>query len=992
MARSPLDALATAIKKACPPRAWSRGVILAREDAVAGRAESDEEITLSVRVAERPVPLSVVLYPETGEWDCDCAAPVDCCAHVAAAIIALTQAKQAGDELPARKTESVRLTYRFRRAAATGPSARQAAKLVLERLKPGADGALEVVTSGLTRLANATIDGKRLELTEGDLRLDPLLPNGTVDVTEPEQVVLLLGELGESPVLLDDVPVKVSREKLLPRARVEGGRDSLSFSIVASPRIEEILSNGLGRAGDTLHPLGELGLAGLKWEKLPIRRGYSRAQFGELVCEILPTYRARFDVEIATPHVPGTAGPMAPRIDLNLEYGDGYVAVMPTLVYGHPPRLRIDDGRPVYLQGAVPERDHAAERRLVDQLRDELNLMTGRRSVVRGQEAGGFLRKIRVFQLALGDEEQDRLPSLVPSLLVDGDKFSLDFEVTDELDGEEGARARREGVRRARADASQVVAAWQSGHDAVPLLGGGWAELPKDWLSRHGHRLALLLSLRREDGSVPTLGLPALAELCSELDAPPPPGLERLMPLIAGFERLPEAPLPDDLRAELRPYQRQGVSWLCFLRDLGLGAVLADDMGLGKTLQAICAMRGRTLVVCPTSVLPNWAKELERFRPGLRVCLYHGPGRRLDGDADVIVTTYTLLRTDLESLRRVEWEAIYLDEAQAIKNADSMTARAAYSLKAEFRVTLTGTPVENRLEELWSQLHFTNPGLLHGRSEFADRFAKPIGDGDGGAAQRLRERIRPFVLRRLKRDVAKDLPPRTDMVLHTELDDRERGVYDAVRLATKKEVVEKLGEGVSVMAMLEALLRLRQASCHSALIPGQSATTSSKLETLLELLAEVVSEGHKALVFSQWTSLLDLVEPHLKSAELGFVRLDGTTKDRGDVVARFQSEDGPPVMIVSLKAGGTGLNLTAADHVFLLDPWWNPAVEDQAADRAHRIGQERPVMVYRIVAKDTVEERILELQAKKRAIAETALGEAGAAASLTRDDLLALLE
>jgi SNF2 family DNA or RNA helicase len=247
------------------------------------------------------------------------------------------------------------------------------------------------------------------------------------------------------------------------------------------------------------------------------------------------------------------------------------------------------------------------------------------------------------------------------------------------------------------------------------------------------------------------------------------------------------------------------------------------------------------------------------------------------------------------------------------------------------------------------------------------------------------------VLRRLKKEVAPELPPRIEAVLYCELDDQERAVYDTVRAAAKKEIVERLAEGVSVLAALEALLRLRQAACHSSLVPGHSAESSAKVERLVEALTEAVADGHKALVFSQWTSFLDLVEPHLTREGIGFLRLDGSTRDRAGVVAAFQDDGGPKVLLISLKAGGTGLNLTAADHVFLLDPWWNPAVEDQAADRAHRIGQDKPVFVYRLVAKDTVEEGILALQDRKRQLAESALGQAGQAAAITRDDLLALL-
>jgi SNF2 family DNA or RNA helicase len=372
--------------------------------------------------------------------------------------------------------------------------------------------------------------------------------------------------------------------------------------------------------------------------------------------------------------------------------------------------------------------------------------------------------------------------------------------------------------------------------------------------------------------------------------------------------------------------------------------------------------------------------------------VYHGPGRELDPEADLTLTTYAILRLDADALAKTDWDTVVLDEAQSIKNPDSKAARAAYRLTPRFALAMTGTPIENRLEELWSQLHFTNRGLLGGRRDFDERYAKPIGTGDAAATERLRARIRPFVLRRLKRDVAPELPPRTDIVLHAELSPDERSLYDGIRAATRDDVVQRLRAGGSVLAALEALLRLRQASCHPALVPGQTADDSAKLKVLMENLDEAVSEGHKALVFSQWTSFLDLVEPHLASAGLPYGRLDGSTRDRAGVVARFQDEAGPPVLLISLRAGGTGLNLTAADHVFILDPWWNPAVEDQAADRAHRIGQDRPVMVHRLVAAQTVEERILALQARKRELSEAALGQAEAAQAITREDLLALLD
>ncbi len=582
----------------------------------------------------------------------------------------------------------------------------------------------------------------------------------------------------------------------------------------------------------------------------------------------------------------------------------------------------------------------------------------------------------------------------MPRVTVDDEIFDLTFELVEEgaTTGEAGASDEGTPPTRKTADAATVLRALAGRPPARPALGRRLgAAADRTGSSRYGARVADLLVARREDGKVERAALPALAELCDALEYPRPKSFDKLAPIIEGFDRIPEAPLPADLNATLRPYQHAGVSWLCFLRDAGLGAVLADDMGLGKTLQTLCAIQGRTLVVCPRSVVFNWADEIAKFRPGLTLSIYHGPRRSIDRSADVVITTYAVLRLDEEILSKEEWACVVLDEAQAIKNPDSQVARAAYALRGEHRIALSGTPVENRLEELWSLLHFTNRGLLGGRRDFDERWARPISNGTTGAAEALRKKVRPFVLRRIKRDVAPELPPRTDQVLYCELEDSERDVYEAVRAATRKEVVAKLAEGSGVLAALEALLRLRQASCHPSLVPGQSGATSSKVERLLESLEEAVEDGHKALVFSQWTSFLDLVEPHLEKAGIGFVRLDGSTRDRAGVVAEFQSANGPPVMIISLKAGGTGLNLTAADHVYLLDPWWNPAVEDQAADRAHRIGQDKPVIVHKLVAKDTVEEGIIALQQRKRSLADAALGDADRATSLTRDDLLALL-
>ncbi|WP_225411698.1 DEAD/DEAH box helicase [Stigmatella hybrida] len=992
--------LLEAVREEARPDTWSAGMALARSGAVSVQAIGAEEAVLKVRAAGRPAPVTTVLYPEDDIWECDCKGRVDPCEHVVAAALVLhhsvsqraprapAASRPAAPAAPARPgaaPKPERMVYRFKRMDGG---------LQLERLLVRPDNTARLLARSLASLLQNPVEAARIQVEKCDLLADKLLARPTRGALPPERLEALLRVLEPArTVLFEGALVSVSSEPLLPRVTVEDRGEQTVLKVEKDPRITEVVCPGVVVCGGALCRLGEQPLTGARLEHLPQERVFSPAQMGDLTGKVLPDFARRMPVDVKSQRLPPIDRTLKPRISVELNQLDSGLSVLPTLVYGSPPTVRIDNGRMVYLKGAVPVRDEAAEQKLIHELRDELNMVPGRRVTVQGKEAVQLADKLRRWRGGLtGDAARVVSPhvQLRPTLSVESGAspsgvpqvgFSFDFQV-------EGADP---GAPRT-VDAGAVMRAWEEGLGLVPLEGGGWAPLPTAWLKTHGQRVADLLSARGKDGRLANHALPQLTGLCDALEHPPPPGLERLAPLVKGFERLPEARLPEDLTASLRPYQVQGVSWLTFLRQAGLGGVLADDMGLGKTLQTICTLGPGTLVVAPTSVLPNWEAELKRFRPSLKVSVYHGPGRSLDEAADVTLTTYALLRLDAEVLGAKAWDTVVLDEAQAIKNPDSQVARAAYGLQAAFRVALSGTPIENRLEELWSLMHFTNQGLLGGRKEFEERWARPVADNQKGAAEQLRARIRPFVLRRLKRDVAPELPPRTESVRHVTLTEQERAVYDTVYAATREEVVSQLEEGGSVLKALEALLRLRQAACHPALVPGQQAKTSSKVQALVEALGTAVEDGHKALVFSQWTSLLDLIEPALREAGIAFIRLDGSTANRGGVAASFQAPEGPPVMLISLKAGATGLNLTAADHVFLVDPWWNPSVEAQAADRAHRIGQQRPVMVYRLVSQGTVEEKILTLQEKKRALFEAALGGASGATAITRADLMELLD
>jgi superfamily II DNA or RNA helicase len=976
-----MQQLLEAIRKASLPGVWSQGVKLARDHAVALAASGDGELTLRVRAAGRAVAPTVTLYVDGGEWSCDCDGRADPCMHVAAAIIAAAQAAENGEALidePAAKP--ARLVYRL---------SRKDRLLAVTRVVVHGDGREERVPGSLgsDRARDTAFAG--LTPTHEDLRAERALGTPPRATVIGSRVADVLGALSVSAeVTFEGAPVKVSGELLLPRASVSdapGG--GFVLRLERDPSITEVLARGLARCGDTLRPLGEMSATGELLERLPLARTFAPADTTDLVTKVLPELESKLDVVIATKKLPRKATAVRPRVHMDLSHQGHTLSILPMLVYGDPPLARIDGDVITTMGDEVPIRRFDQERELLRRLRDELHLVPGRRVDLDGAEAIRFAVKLREWQKSVGDDAHAAAFEARPlraRLEIDADTFDVLFECNAE--GDEEASTPK------RADAAAVLRAWRDGLELVPLAGGGWAPLPADWLAKHGHLVADLLAARGADKSLTPAALPTIGALCDALDAPRPPQLARLAPLFEGFEGIPQARLPDGLTATLRGYQRQGVDWLSFLRDAQLGAMLADDMGLGKTLQTICILRGRSLVVCPKSVVYNWAEEIARFRPGLRTTIYHGHKRELDPTAEVTLTTYALLRLDTPRLAQELWDVVVLDEAQAIKNLGSQTARAAFELRGKFRVALSGTPVENRLEELWSAMHFANPGLLGGASDFQERYAGPIESGDPSAASRLRAKIRPFILRRTKREVVPELPALTEIVIHVELDEVERNIYDAVRVATKQDVADRMAHGGGVLVALEALLRLRQAACHPRLVPGQSAESSSKIERLLEALEESVADGHKALVFSQWTSFLDLVEPALRGAGIRFTRLDGSTVDRAAVVHEFQDDAGPPVMIVSLKAGGTGLNLTAADHVFLLDPWWNPAVEDQAASRAHRIGQDRPVMVHRMVAKDTVEERILALQEKKRRIADVALGNSDQAAGITREELLALLD
>ncbi|WP_141779591.1 DEAD/DEAH box helicase [Nocardioides albertanoniae] len=467
-------------------------------------------------------------------------------------------------------------------------------------------------------------------------------------------------------------------------------------------------------------------------------------------------------------------------------------------------------------------------------------------------------------------------------------------------------------------------------------------------------------------------------------------------------------PEPTGVATDLRHYQLDGFHWLAFLHDQGLGGILADDMGLGKTLQVLATMSHAVangtasdapfLVVAPTSVVPAWVQEAARHTPGLRVATV---SKRSDHvatareDADIVITTYAILRLEQDAFAGRPWAGLVLDEAQQVKNHQSKTYAAARRIDARWRLAVTGTPFENRLMELWALLSITAPGLYPSPRMFRDTVVSPVEkSGDDGALRRFRTRLRPFLLRRTKELVADDLPPKQEQVLGVDLNPEHRKIYDAHLAKERQRILHLLDDfNDNRVAILSALTRLRQLSLDAGLVdPDDDEVGSAKLDTLVDHIEELAAEGHKALVFSQFTSFLDRARTRLTDAGIDAAYLDGATRDRGKVIESFRDGDAP-VFLISLKAGGVGLTLTEADYVFVLDPWWNPAAEAQAVDRAHRIGQTQHVMVYRLVSTDTIEEKVMELKERKAELfAKVVDGEGAMSSAIGADDIRALFD
>lgn len=949
--------------------AWSRAVGLARQSEIAWLYDDEAGSHFSIRAHTGIASRKLRLDPAAQIWQCTCNSEEDPCTHVVATLIALRN-KQI-----ITQNSTWQIGYRF--YLDDGGALRLTRFLSKDFTTTQPKNGLETFDS----LKDLIVRRKDISIDAEDSRLDEIIEfakpfdDGSSQTSSHNSLRLSFPLLQASKrVFFDDQPV--SLKSIEGTSHIEVSRESNHYRIRAIPMalpttqtnseqdcaLKELFP-GLWLTNTELIFLSETDLP--KMFRPPgtlIAQSKAEILFDQAIPQLAEKYEIQFrNVE------PPTFVDEVPRLELKAEpLGLDSVIIESSIVYGSPPLARLQAGKfESQHRSLLPRRKPELERKILDMLprnlRESPRLeLSGARAVSMLSEFLEHLADVRPVQHLL------TTTSLVPHL-GESSTSLLSLRLQDpEPDATE-------------ISVSAAVGAFRRGEGVIKMPSGAWARIPVDWFKDIEKNDPTMLELLEQE-RVHTSSVPRVVQSLQRYQVEIPAKWREFVGFLENPESLPEAQLPPNFQGTLRSYQRSGVSWLKCMQECHVGALLADDMGLGKTVQSICALESPSLIICPTSVLSGWCKQLRQFRPDLSINAYHGEARVLDLDSDVTVTTYGVLRRDIELLRSHPWNTLVLDEAHIIKNPYSRVSTAARQLPAVWRLALTGTPIENHIVDLWSQFEFLNPGFFPNYEQFQN-----------WSHQRIANLAQPFIMRRTKDTVAADLPPKTEIILHCDLKDHERQLYSTV-LQRARQTLSSETAASSTMQILEVLLRLRQICCHSGLVSQELRwKDSAKIELLMQSLEASIENKHPALVFSQWTSLLDIVEEHLIQRGIKFLRLDGSTKDRQAVIDQFQDESGPPVMLISLKAGGVGLTLTRAEHVYLTDPWWNPAVEEQAVDRAHRIGQTRPVFVYKLIAQNTVEEHVLNLQREKQAMIQDVLG-SQAEATVSADVMRSLLE
>ncbi len=938
---------------------WARGVGFAREGAVSFMGYKEGAPYFQLRISSMAVTPEVSLWPDEEDYYCNCGSgPV--CAHIAAAAIYW------GQNAKKLKNQSNQSIKSLTRATLRYNLVEQGSCLLLERVFVLTHEILKVKGS-LVQWLDKSPQKSSFSVCPDDLTLDTLLirkKDSALNRADWRQIFSHAPALsffsGESKVL-----VSCEERGLIAKCWRQGPQYNLS--IVEDPEVEKYFQGGVCRLQSGAYCLRSFPDLD-DFEKTLVGTIY---QFGhreaaEIFSERFKSLAKKMPLQDTTKTLENLIT-ILPHLKIKSEFDPQrqVLVLQPTIVYGDPPIAEVYRGELILLGNQIPARNLGEEKTLCEEF-EGMGLSCGE-NILDVERALSWLEKYGGKESFAGPFPPDlilRTKDLVPDFSFDGGtSLSVNFSGQDSSGG-------------FKLSASSVLRAWANGSSFIRLNDFGYAALPKAWLSVYGERLQRILSLSDEgrDLKSATAIIPELICLSDDFGVALPSPLATLRTIIQENPVLPPFAPRAQFTAVLRSYQNVGAARLKFHMDHNLGLLLADDMGLGKTVQTAAVIPPGSLIIVPRSLLENWQRELNTLRPDLTVYIYHGDKRKLSHEDDVVLTTYGIVKRDNEVFIKRTWPLIVADEAREFKNPESQAAKIMFQLQGSAKFALTGTPIENNLSELWSIMNFVAPGLLGTRDVFHELYSKGDMHKQISSAQEVRRLIKPFILRRKKKDVLTELPEKIEKNIYFDLDPESQLTYNALLASRLPQVKEMLKKGGGYFEALQLILRLRQLCCHPGLVdPEHLAKKSEKISLLVNWLENSIAGGHKALVFSQWTGFLDLIEPSLREAGITFLRLDGATQNRGDVVDRFQNKGEADVFLLSLKAGGIGLNLTAADHVYILDPWWNPAIEDQAADRAHRFGQDRSVMVMRLIASGTIEEKILSLQATKRALYEEVL-------------------
>lgn len=915
-----LSELLQEMKEASEKKVWFRGMELSRQDSIFAKSQSGSRRYFIVHEPSKRGKYEVYLDPVDFDWGCSCAEPDSPCSHAVAAVLAL-HAEKEGKLIPGLGHDSWSICYQLvedgrvlllRRQLQKGQQIIPFFGSVLEQ-KDQQDPSkpLDVIVSNFDLEFDAYLKKKTHQMGGGGI--DVALQTGDLSYLKN----LSLSYHGK--------PVFVGEKHRGYRLLIAKQNSGVVLTIESELGI--FYGDLFLSANQELHPAVELPFSSSETQSLLKGRYLGLRETIEFYSKSFAKIRST--MEVANQGYEAEKMPSSIVID---SWEDrGRLCLRYHLAYGEPVCAFVSTSGLEVISNEkdmiIPIRSKEIEEKALYDFERKTGLTLMKVYEFPPPEAFELAKKmLRSDFIHIGTslEKFADVTEEVPTLSVQDGVFLI--QTTKGLLGHSALKEAK------------------SNDGVCQLSDGSWIKIPRHWLAGEGSAIVEILSITGAKAS--KAAMIALKACLEERESH-----KALASLTEDWNlSFPLKPSP----IQLRPYQESGAKWLAKLQQLGLGGILADDMGLGKTYQTLASLETPALIVVPTSLMGNWQSEVLKARPELRSCLYHGKDRLIPSHFDIIITTYGILRTDFGILEPFVFQSIVLDEAQQIKNPHSKTARAVYGLNSKSRIALSGTPVENSLNDLWSIMNFCMPGLLGSFENFKSVHSTPE------SLLRLKKMVSPFLLRRMKNEVAKDLPEKVDQIIRCTMDSDQKDFYRSLLRKVQSEVKDKTDS----MAILTGLLRLRQAACDPFLVDSSQDVSSAKLEYLFSAIDELVRSNQSALVFSQWTSLLDRVELGLRERSILWSRIDGATSDRDSAVKLFM-EGEVPIMLISMKAGGTGLNLTKADHVFILDPWWNPAAEEQAISRAHRIGRTENVMIHRLVTEDTVEEKIMELKAEK---------------------------